>query len=362
MANILKGYTAPVLPSTMTEKDLRLDLKYPSGCYFFYGDEQYLIQHYTNQIYSAIRKESMFPESAVIRFDDDRFSLADVSEAVNSPPMMGGRKVVCCRLSAANFDVKKKKTKQSGTYNIEDICLAAEDNPDTVLIFSFRKDAFDPGKNTAPAAMLKNLPDSVKIVGFPYCDEKALIPWIIRHYKSYGVECDRDTAVKLIARAGSSMFRLASEIHKSAVNSLVRSRPLNSSQLEDSVTLTIEEEAFMLTNAILKRDTVKALNALKLSKADNVPAASIASSISVTLADMVNISVLRDAGYSDKDIASVLGIHPYRVSMILKDIRGITYRKLADTMKICIDMEQKMKSSGAAGGYVPLERFVCSMK
>ena len=55
----------------MTESELRSDIKSPKGMYFFYGDEDYMKNHYAAQIKAAVVTDPGFAAFNYVRFSDD---------------------------------------------------------------------------------------------------------------------------------------------------------------------------------------------------------------------------------------------------------------------------------------------------
>ena len=86
----------------MTESELRSDIKSPKGMYFFYGDEDYMKNHYAAQIKAAVVTDPGFAAFNYVRFSDDSFDADAVREAILAPPVMAEKKLV--DISTANLE------------------------------------------------------------------------------------------------------------------------------------------------------------------------------------------------------------------------------------------------------------------
>ena len=83
----------------MTEKELKDSVKAPEGTYFFYGEEDYLKDHYIKQIRRAVITDESLADFNEFVFDDMSFSLAAFEDAPTALPLMTDKKLVVVKLS-----------------------------------------------------------------------------------------------------------------------------------------------------------------------------------------------------------------------------------------------------------------------
>ena len=162
----------------MTETELRAELKSPRGMYFFYGDEDYMKNHYAAQIRAAVVTERGFEPFNYVRFSDDSFDMEAIREAMLAPPVMSEKKLV--DISIANLD--KLLSEKERTAFLEMLAdVMAEDGDDggmavsmfggsastadaVVVVLRVAADGFDAGTAKRPSAFLKNAGKIMKTV------------------------------------------------------------------------------------------------------------------------------------------------------------------------------------------------------
>lgn len=337
----------------MTEKELKDHIKDPSGGYFFYGDEDYLKEHYLTQIRRAVITDESLADFNLINLDDENFSPSALSDALASPPLMSEKKLIIVKLSSYNSIPDKDKK--------EILDLLSDIPSDTVTVFSIAPDGFDPGTEKRPTAAYKALSAVLNTVDFPLGTEPKLIRWLARHFSQRGVASDEASLRLMISLCGRSMHRLSGEAEK--VASRVLAMGMNAVTphiIETTVTVTPEEEAFRLSNAILEGNTEAALDTLARAKRRNESAVKMLAAVTAVFSDLAVIANLAAEGLDRKEIASTIKMHEYRVGIYLKASAGVPLEMVNEAVSLCADADAQMKSS--QHGYVPLERLICSVK
>ena len=335
----------------MTEKELRASVKSPTGGYFFFGEEDYLKEHYEKEIRKAvIIDEGLAPFNETV-FDDETFSPAALSDALASPPMMADKRLVRVRLSSYNSLSDGDKKELLELYGV------IKASPDTVLVVSVAPGGFDAGTEKKPTAAFKAIREKLNAVDFPLQSEAKLVSWLSRHMAQSSLAASPEVLSLMISLCGRNMFRLGGEAEK--VASYALSKGMNS-VTEDAVreVVTPEEDAFRLANSVLAGDRASALDCLRNAKGRGENPIKLLASVSAVFCDMAAIAHLAAGGADKYAIASALKIHEYRVGLYMKACSGIRPEALDRTVAMCAEADVKMKTSSS--GYIPLERLICA--
>lgn len=338
----------------MTEKELKDSVKAPSGGYFFFGEEDYLKEHYTSLIRRAVITDDSLAVFNEIFFDDNSFSVPSLTDALLSPPLMSEEKLVRVQLSA--YSVIPERDKKAFLSCLDSL----PDFTGTVLIVTISPDGFDAGTEKRPSAAMKALSSRIKCMNFPLQPEYKLVKWLARHFAKYGIGSDESTLRMMISMCGRSMHRLAGEADKTAAYALSGGySAISPDIIKAAVTRTPEEDAFRLANALLAGDRAGALESLSGSKRRGENPVRLLASVTSVFCDMAAVAHMAAAGADRRAISSSLKIHEYRVGLYMKASSGIKAEALDAALSMCAEADVKMKSSPL--GYIPLERLICSV-
>ncbi len=339
----------------MTEKELKDHIKDPVGGYLFFGEEDYLKDYYIGQIRRAVLVDESVAEFNEFAFDTDSFSIAALEEAVASPPLMSEKKLV--RVKLASYSALPEADKKA----LFEIIASLGELDDTVFVLAFAPDGFDGGTEKAPSAALKSFAKHMNTVNFPFGQEAKLVRWLGRHFAKEGLGADENALRLMINLCGRSMHRLAGEASKISARALSLGLPGVSPELVSAtVSVTPEEDAFRLANAVLSGDTAAALDSLGRAKRRGENPIKLLAAVTAVICDLASIAQLASEGADKGTIAKALGIRSeYKVSLYMRAAGGISLSRLAAAVSLCAEADAKMKSSSL--GYVPLERLICSV-
>ena len=172
--------------------------------------------------------------------------------------------------------------------------------------------------------------------------------------KDYNI--DYKTIKLFIDRVGNNPLIIRSEINKIKI---YKGNDKNITD-EDIINLTtklIEIEIFKLIDYIVRKNKEKALELYyEMLKMNEEPI-----KIIVILANQFRIMYqskeLLKKGYSEKDIASILKIHPYRVKLAIQNSRNYTSETLLKHLNDLADIDVGIKT-GTLNKDLALELFI----
>lgn len=336
----------------MTETELKNEIKKKSllGVYFFYGEEDYMKNHYGEEVKSAVLEDESLAAFNCFLFSDGNATLAAITEAVLAPAMMSDRKLVDVSLTSG--ELFRDKT------GLTRLLETAAESPDTVLLFRMSADSFDAGTAKKPSAVMKLISKYANCVEFEYQTEGRLVKWLERHAGEYGVALPQNEALAIIRRAGRSMYRLQGEIQKAAVYAAAHGMPqITEEVIAAVVTKTDDEDAFRLANCILSGDKKGALLCLEEKIRRKEEPILVLSQVTRAFCDMAAAARFAADGRDKADFAKSMKFHSYKAELYYKAVRGIPPTVFDDAVSACAEADRLMKSSNL--GYIAIERLIC---
>ena len=335
-----------------------------SGCYIFYGNEEYTKNHYS----SLLVKEAS-SNLNVTCFYGSEFNLPDFLSA--------------CETSAVeSFDMfsmmddEPEETDNSG-YRVIKLYspdLSSMSPKDTDYFLSFLSDLpektivifwFYMGEEAAVTkGIYKKMEDFALTVNFRRepVGSSILITWILRHFAKEKINVDRYVAVHLCQLVGNSMTDLKNEIDKLIQYLKYENRDtLEKQDVEYICIKSKDAQIFDISNGALSGDFIKAAKALSVLRDKKEKPIIILGTISKAVSDLCTTDEYIKLGVPIPTIAKENNLHEFSVknyAAVLRDrswdFKGsISFAKAVSDL--CIEYDKKIKSSRTDGYELLLE-------
>lgn len=341
----------------MTETELRSLIKSgPRGGFLFWGDEDYLKRHYLAQLRAAVLAEcppglEELNRIALTLEDGDYAALAS---AILSPPVMAPAKIV--EVTPPSLDALREKDRKNFLAALGEM----EGVQDTVLVLVAPRGTLDAGTPKRPTAYFRNLTAVLSPVEFPLQTGVRLRRWVERHFADAGLHAPEETVTAILARCAADMTGLAGEIDKLIAYEHAHGRIVVPAEDVPRVTSPgIREDAFALANAVLAGDRTAALSALDVYRKRREEPIVVLASLSRVMCDLLAVASLAEAGAEKADIARAMKMHEYKAALYMRSAASFGSARLAAAVRRCREADRLTKS--ASMGYIPLERFVCTI-
>ena len=220
-------------------------------------------------------------------------------------------------------------------------------NENTTLILIVHNDKLD---------TRKKITKLIKKIGKvqEYNDELDTTSLVRRLFKDYNI--DYKTIQLFIDRVGNNPLIIQNEINKIKIYK-GNNRNITEEDILNLTTKLIEIDIFKLIDYIVRKNKEKALELYyEMLKMNEEPI-----KIVVILANQFRIMYqskeLLKKGYSEKDIASTLKIHPYRVKLAIQNSRNYTSDILLKNLNALADIDIGIKT-GTINKALALELFI----
>ena len=302
--------------------------------YLLYGTKEFQINEEIKKICKNI------DEMNISRYDLNNDLLSLAIEDAQTLSLFEDKKVVIIE-NADMFTGSTSKDSEIVQKYLDNI------NENTTLIFIVHNDKLDTRKK------ITKLITEKRIV-LEYNDELDTISLVRKLFKGYNI--DYKTINLFIDRIGNNPLIIQNEINKIKI---YKGNDKNITD-EDVLNLTIkliEIDIFKLIDYIVKKDKEKALELYyEMLKMNEEPI-----KIVVILANQFRIiyqaKELFKKGYSEKDIASILKIHPYRVKLAIQNGRNYTSKTLLKYLNDLANIDIGIKT-GTLNKDLALELFI----
>lgn len=321
-----------------------------SGGFLFCGEEEFVKSRYTDQLAAAVVGDDTF---AVTVIDGSETTPGEVEAALCTASMFGGRRFV--HISRAPVGSWKDALLAEYLSAFE----RAKDDAGLCFVVSVAWDDADMGNlaKNRPSVLYKKLTEQLVPVYFGKKGGAQLRKWIERHFLAEGLSVEYGAADTLVELCGQDMFTLSSECAKLVAYAKANGEgTLTSDTVRAVASVTLTEEAFELSNAILAGDKARALHALYGAKSRREEPIAVMATVSRTIADMLASAVYARSGLSVGEIAKRLKLHEYKVTLYLRAAPSDT-AKLEATLRRCLEADRQLKSTTL--GYAAIERLIC---
>ena len=329
-----------------------------SGCYVFYGDEEYTKNHYarllleqagnslnTTTFYGAefnlVDFISACETSAVESFD--MFSMMDEEESEDDNSSFRVIKLYSPDLNSLS--------KKDADYLVEFLSDLPEK---TIVIFWF----YAGNEDAATKGIYKKLDEHALFVNFRRepVGSSVLITWILRHFAKEKLNVDRYVAVHLCQTVGNSMTDLKNEIDKLIDYLKFEKRDtLETADVDFICIKSTSAQIFNISSGALEGNFIKAARALNVLRDKRESPLLILGTISKAVNDLCVIDSYIRKGVAVPMISKESGIMEFIVknySVILtkrnRDFKGQGIFPL-ECSKLCLEYDKKLKSSRTDG-------------
>ncbi|MFV0249982.1 MAG: DNA polymerase III subunit delta [Bacilli bacterium] len=311
--------------------------------YLLYGLEDYLI---FEQI-KKITKENDINKFDISQYDIDNTKLEKIIDDALTMPLFGEKKLILVENSYIFTANNSKKGIKQNTEILEQYIKNI--NPNTILIFYIFEPKLDARKKLVVLLKTKG-----QIVEF----EKGqnINNFIKKQFENYIIS---DKQIELLKnRIGENLYILVNEIEKIKVYKNENLK-IEDTDIFELTNKNINTDIFLLIENIInnnKSDAIESYN--EIIKMGEEPI-----KIIVMLANQFRIMYqskqLIKKGYLEKDIASMLGVHPYRIKLGLEKSKNYKDQQLLNIIEKLADLDSNIKL-GKIDKNIGLELFILS--
>lgn len=300
-----------------------------NNIYLIYGDENYLIKREISKIISSLS----INEDNIIRYD---LSLVNVSQAIEDAciiSMFDNNKVIIC--DECNFLTGESKKELN--HDI-DLLIKYVNNPseNSYMIFVVKNSKLDERKK-----VVKELKKCCKVIVCNKLDSHNLNNYVYNYFKDNGYNVDMACVREIVNKVKYDLGNIINECDKLMLYK-GDDKNITTFDVSNVVRDNIEDNIFELTNAILDKDRRKSMKIYKDLILIGEEPIKLLVMISNQFRLILQVKLMSKNGYKEKDMASIINEHPYRVKLALSS--NYSEKELIDNIKKLYKLDYDIKS------------------
>lgn len=306
--------------------------KEPQRLYIFYGEEQFLLRYYLEQLRKILIDE-LTESFNYHRLTNETFDMQSFADAVENLPMMAEYTMV----QVDDIDIFKMSEGDR-----DKIAEILSDIPEyCTVVFTYETTAWKPDKR------FKKLWDAVGanacIVEFGKQDQRDLTAWITRHFAAAKKNISSDLCAYLIDITDGTMTSLSGEIAKICAYS--GADTIKKSDIDAVTEPVLDAVVFQMTDLLSQGKYGPALQKLQqLFKMQQEPIA-ILGAVGVHFRRLSTARTLLDNGRSAGELQKLCGIADYAARKTMDAARRFRPEFCRKAASLVLETDYRMKTS-----------------
>lgn len=324
--------------ASLTENELKSQIKSCklNNLYLLYGEEKYLISHYTNKLID-VALNGTINDFNFKKFKTSNTSVDSLEEFIEVLPFLSSKKcVVVSDLELEKFSVTEiKKLKE----------IVSKIPETTVLIISQSNIEANTYKSSKWNSFIKLIEKHGNAVNLKKLSRLSLEKQIINWAKKLNLNISQNSIEKLIEYCGDDLLNLRSELEK--LSAFVDNREITEDDIELLVSKKAEANVFDLTKSVSQNNYDRALKILHVLLEKKEEPVAILSLLASNYIDMYRVKVAKNSGVPTNQIAELFDYKrkEFRLNLASKACDNYSVKDLRKYISFLKEIDLKLKSS-----------------
>jgi DNA polymerase-3 subunit delta len=335
---------------TVTSIQKKLKQNQLSSIYLLYGSESFLIEETKEKIIQSVLPvdERDFNLSV---YDMEEVPVETAIEDAETLPFLGEKRIVILQ-NTRFLTGAKDKTKIE--HNLKRLEAYLEDPvPHSILIILAPYEKLDERKK------IVKLLKKGEVLQANQLNEKAVFDFLLTTAQEAKIKITKDAGERMIHLLGSELSLLVQEIHKMAL--YVGENGTVNEEIVDSLTpRTLESNVFALVDHVVHRRFNEAFTICSDLLKQNEEPIKIMALLGRQFRIIFQTKELQRQGYSERQIASQLKLHPYAVKLAGKQGKTFNEQELKQILDQLADADYAMKT-GKMEKRLVMELFITKL-
>ncbi|WP_129044858.1 DNA polymerase III subunit delta [Companilactobacillus metriopterae] len=297
--------------------------------YFVSGDEEAFIQELQNKFKSLFDPQEL--EMNFSSFDLENESIEDLLNEAMSAPFFGERRLI---FALHPYFVSTQQPKGSIDQNTDSL-VSYIDNPSpttSLVIFA------DYPKLDSRKKIVKKLKKLSVEVDASKLDSKYLFKQINETLNDDGYSIDNGALQLLLNKTDNNYSNTINQLDKLKLYA-IDTKKITEESVKLLVPNNLEENVFDLSNAILKKDVLRADDLLQQFLLQKIDPIFLIAILIGQIRSLLQVKILSERGLTEGTIQKELKLNPYRLKMILQQNREISMERLNKMYSELVDAD-----------------------
>lgn len=302
--------------------------------YLLYGNETFLLNETKNLIFQQVFKNesSDFNTST---YDLEETPVEVAVEDCETVPFFAERKIVILKNP---IFLTAEKGKEKVEHHLKSLEAYLENpSPTTIAIFLAPYEKLDERKK-----LTKMLMKTAAVVHAKPLSDNEIVDWIKKQLSEEGKTITDHAVFYLLQLVGPHLQLLKNEINKLI---LYGEKQIDEKIIESVVSRSVEQNIFVLIDKVVQHKIEDVLSIYFQLLKQNEEPLKILALLAAQFRFMYQVKNLVSKGYSQKQIASMLKSHWYRVKIAAEQAKSFSNEKLIEILSQLADIDYQMKSS-----------------
>lgn len=308
--------------------------------YLIYGPDKSFIHNELDKLLKKIKIDD------VVKYDMTTSNLLDVIEDASTVGLFSTQKVIIledCFFLGANKTID----------NIERLEQYIEKyNPNNYCVFLAYMEKIDSRKKIC------KLLGNHKVIELQKIDESYIRNYVVDRLKKENYQLENIDY--FLEKTGSNLYNVQNELEKLMMYKL-KEKVITNEDIDKVTIHTMEEEIFTLSDAIILKNTSKALNLLEEFLNKNYDEIQIIMLLASQFRFLFQVKHLLNKNKSESEIAKILGANPYRIKFTVKKLYSYSEGMLLDYIQKLAKIDHDIKL-GIMNKNLALELFIIENK
>ncbi|CDZ99940.1 DNA polymerase III subunit delta [Jeotgalicoccus saudimassiliensis] len=258
-----------------------------------------------------------------------------IIEEAQTLPFLADKKVIVVE-EAVLFTAQK--TGSAVNHNIDLLIdYITNKSDDTLIIFAVISEKLDKRKK-----ITKLIAERGRQIEINEMNEKELMNYVRSVFDRNDLEISSEALELLLEKTSYKYEAVHNEVTKLV---LYADGNITVDDVENVVSVSLEQNVFLLTDFILKNEKQKAVNLARELILQKEEPMKLLHLVIGQFRLLYQVKILNGEGYQEDNIARTLKVHPYRVKLAQRHTRKYPLDVLLEKMVICRDIDYKFKSS-----------------
>lgn len=306
-----------------------------ASVYVCYGTERYLIDQFIQYITTHfITPENM--EYAVSRYDLRETPVEVCLEDAETLPFLAEKKVIIAE-RATFLTASREKNKVEHNLN-RLIDYLKKPTEFTILLLIVETEKLDERKK-----IVKQLRKNQAVIQFLPMDAQALRQWVMNQAEKLNCELKLSAAEALLMHVGTDLQLLAAELEKLSLYAGEK-RTITKEMIENLTVRSVEQNIFVMVEEMVNQNLERALSIYYDLLNRREEPVKILMLIARQFRMIMQVKELRKHGYTNRQMASQLGLHPYAVQVASNQGRRYSQHQLHQMINKLAEVDYGMKT------------------